>query len=87
MVYGTLEELAEVVSWAQLDLHTKPIGLLGPGGYWDGLLAWLDHAVAEGFIAPNLRALMAVDPDLDALLARFAAWTPPASRWSEAPGP
>lgn len=85
--YGTLEELAEVVSWAQLDLHTKPIGLLGPGGYWDGLLAWLDHAVAEGFIAPNLRALMAVDPDLDALLVRFAAWTPPASRWSEAPGP
>jgi uncharacterized protein (TIGR00730 family) len=84
--YGTLEELAEVISWAQLDLHTKPIGLLGHG-YWDGLLAWMDHAVAEGFITPDHRALVAVDPDLDALLARFAAWTPPASRWSEGSGP
>jgi predicted Rossmann-fold nucleotide-binding protein len=75
-----------VVSWAQLDLHTKPIGLLGHG-YWDGLLEWVDHAVAEGFIAPHLRALIAVDPDLDALLARFTAWTPPVSRWSDAPAP
>jgi uncharacterized protein (TIGR00730 family) len=84
--YGTLEELAEVVSWAQLDLHTKPIGLLGHG-YWDGLLEWVDHAVAEGFIAPHLRALIAVDPDLDTLLARFAVWIPPVSRWSDAPAP
>lgn len=84
---GTLEELAEVVSWAQLDLHSKPIGLLGPGGYWDGLLAWLDRAVAEGFIVPHHRALVAVDPDLDALLARFAAWTSPVHRWSEPPEP
>jgi hypothetical protein len=72
--FGTLEELTEVVSWAQLDLHAKPIGLLGPAGYWDGLLAWLDRVVAEGFIAPRHRALVAVDPDLAALLARFAAW-------------
>jgi uncharacterized protein (TIGR00730 family) len=81
---GTLEELAEVTSWAQLDLHAKPIGLLG-GGYWDDLLAWLDRAVAEGFIAPEHRRLIAVDADLDALLARFAAWTPPASRWTTPP--
>ena len=47
---GTLEELAEVASWAQLGLHAKPIGLLGPAGYWDALLGWLDHAVAEGFL-------------------------------------
>ena len=58
---GTLEELTEVASWAQLDLHAKPIGLLGPDGYWDGLLAWLDRAVAEGFIAPHHRTLVAVD--------------------------
>jgi uncharacterized protein (TIGR00730 family) len=68
---GTLEELAEVVSWAQLGLHAKPIGLLGPAGYWDALLAWLDHAVAEGFIAPGNRALVGLDPDLEALLERF----------------
>ncbi len=83
--FGTLEELTEVASWAQLDLHAKPIGLLGPDGYWDGLLSWLDRAVAEGFIAPHHRTLVAVDRDLDALLARFAAWTPPVSRWSDAP--
>ena len=68
---GTLEELAEVASWAQLSLHTKPIGLLGRDGYWDHLLRWLDHAVEEGFLAPANRALVEQDADLDALLARF----------------
>lgn len=83
--FGTLEELTEVVSWAQLDLHAKPIGLLGPDGYWDGLIEWLDHVLAEGFIAPQHRGLVAVDPDLDALLDRFAHWSPPASRWTDPP--
>ena len=73
---GTLEELAEVVSWAQLGLHAKPIGLLEVAGYWDALLAWLDHAVAEGFIAPGNRALIALDPDLESLLERFG-WRAP----------
>ena len=82
---GTLEELAEVASWAQLDLHQKPIGLLGENGYWDDLLAWLDRAVAEGFIAPHHRGLVQADADLEALLTRFADWIPPASRWSELP--
>jgi uncharacterized protein (TIGR00730 family) len=68
---GTLEELAEVASWAQLGIHAKPIGLLGRDGYWDALLAWLDHAVDEGFISPGQRRLVALDPDLDALLDRF----------------
>ena len=70
---GTLEELAEVASWAQLGLHAKPIGLLGPDGYWDALIAWLDHAVAEGFVTPGHRDLVAADPDLETLLARFGA--------------
>ncbi len=78
---GTLEELAEVASWGQLELHRKPIGLLGPAGYWDGLLAWLDGAVREGFISPDHRRLVAVDADLAALLERFARWVPPGSRW------
>jgi uncharacterized protein (TIGR00730 family) len=68
---GTLEELAEVASWAQLGLHAKPIGLLGPAGYWDALLGWLDHAVVEGFLSPGSRALVELDPDLEALLERF----------------
>ena len=50
---GTLEELAEVASWAQLQLHAKPIGLLEVDGYWASLLAWLDDAVEEGFVAPG----------------------------------
>jgi len=82
---GTLEELSEVVSWAQLELHTKPIGLLAPDDYWDGLLAWLDHAVVAGFIAPGPRSLITRDPDLPALLERFERWKPPAPRWSEPP--
>ena len=72
---GTLEELAEVASWAQLGLHAKPIGLLGSAGYWDALLGWLDHAVAEGFLSPDSRAVLRLDPDLEALLARFG-WRP-----------
>ena len=78
---GTLEELAEVVSWAQLELHAKPIGLLDVGDYWELLLAWLDMAVAEGFVAPAHRRLVSRGSSLDVLLERFEAWTPPPGRW------
>jgi uncharacterized protein (TIGR00730 family) len=78
---GTLEELAEVVSWAQLELHAKPIGLLDVADYWGLLLAWLDMAVAEGFVAPAHRRLVTRADSLDALLEVFAAWNPPPGRW------
>jgi uncharacterized protein (TIGR00730 family) len=78
---GTLEELAEVVSWAQLELHAKPIGLLDVRDYWGLLLAWLDMAVAEGFVAPAHRRLVSRGASLDELLERFSAWTPPPGRW------
>ena len=84
---GTLEELAEVASWAQLEIHEKPIGLLAPNGYWEPLLGWLDLAVAEGFIVPRHRRLIEIDADLDALLARFEAWQPPTDRWGASPAP
>ena len=74
---GTLEELAEVTSWAQLELHTKPIGLLDVGGYWQPLLAWVDHAVEEGFVTPASRSLLTHSPELDTLLDGFEAWSPP----------
>jgi uncharacterized protein (TIGR00730 family) len=70
---GTLEELAEVLSWAQLGLHAKPIGLLDVGGYFRSLDAFLDHAVGEGFVAERHRRLLVRDDDLDRLLDRFAA--------------
>jgi hypothetical protein len=52
---GTLEELAEVLSFRKLALHHRPVVLLNARGYWDPLLAWLEHAVAEGFEAPSAR--------------------------------
>ena len=58
--YGTLEELLETVTWAQLRLHTKPCILINTAGYWDGLLAFLDTAVEAGFLKPKNRALMRV---------------------------
>ncbi len=79
---GTLEELAEVTSWAQLQLHTKPIGLLAIDGYWDPLLRWVDHAVEQGFVASAHRGLLLDRPDLASLLEAFAAWTPTADRWA-----
>jgi uncharacterized protein (TIGR00730 family) len=56
--YGTLEELLEVVTWAQLQLHAKPVILINTLGYWNGLLTFLDTAVAAGFLKPNNRALL-----------------------------
>jgi len=58
--YGTLEELLEVVTWAQLGLHAKPCIVINTAGYWDGLLAFLDSAVAAGFIKQKNRELMRV---------------------------
>jgi uncharacterized protein (TIGR00730 family) len=78
---GTLEELAEVLSWAQLDLHAKPIGALDVNGYFGPLVAFLDHATAEGFIGERQRGLLIVDDDLDRLLGRFAEWRSPGGRW------
>jgi len=78
---GTLEELAEVLSWAQLELHAKPIGLLDVGSYFAALDAFLDHALAEGFVAERHRRLLLRDDDVDRLLDRFATWTPPEGRF------
>lgn len=58
--YGTLEELLEVVTWAQLGLHAKPCILINIAGYWDGLLAFLDSTVAAGFLKPKNRKLLRV---------------------------
>jgi len=58
--YGTLEELLEVVTWAQLRMHNKPCILINVSGYWDGLLSFLDTAVTAGFLKPRNRALLQV---------------------------
>jgi uncharacterized protein (TIGR00730 family) len=79
---GTLEELAEVLSWAQLELHAKPIGALDVNGYFSALSGFLDHATEEGFISQANRGLLLVETDLEALLEHFAAWQPPPTRWT-----
>jgi uncharacterized protein (TIGR00730 family) len=58
--YGTMEELLEVVTWAQLGLHAKPCIVINTAGYWDGLLSFLDFAVAAGFIKQKNRELLRV---------------------------
>jgi uncharacterized protein (TIGR00730 family) len=77
---GTLEELAEVMSWAQLELHDKPIGLLDPTGYFEPLLGFLDRAVEEGFLAAAQRELLVVARDVDGLLVQFGAQRAPVGR-------
>ncbi len=61
--YGTLEELLEAVTWAQLALHAKPCILINTIGYWNGLLTFLDTAVAAGFLKPKNRSLLRVAPN------------------------
>ena len=67
--YGTLEELLEVVTWAQLGLHAKPCIVINTAGYWDGLLAFLDSAVAAGFIKQKNRDLLRVAANAEEAVA------------------
>ena len=74
---GTLEEIFEIWTWAQLGLHGKPVGLLNVGGYFDHLVRFVDHATASGFVRPEQRGMLIVEPTIGALLTRFEAWVPP----------
>jgi uncharacterized protein (TIGR00730 family) len=68
---GTLEELFEMVTWAQLGIHAKPIGLLNVNGFYDGLSAFIGHLVETGFVRPAHAELMQLDADPDALIRRL----------------
>jgi uncharacterized protein (TIGR00730 family) len=73
---GTLEELFEVYTWAQLGLHGKPCGLLNAEGYYDGVAAFLAHAVEERFLHQETRDLLVVERDPAALIERLKAFEP-----------
>jgi len=75
---GTFEEALEVLTWAQLGIHAKPVGVLNVEGYYDGLLRWLSHAVGEGFVRREHLGLLLFADAPGELLDRFATWTPPA---------
>lgn len=80
---GTLEEFFEVWSWAQLGLHTKPVALLDVDGFYQPLLSFLDHVIAEGFLRTGYQRSLIIEPDLPAVLDRFASYTPPPAKWSD----
>ena len=69
---GTLEELFEIWTWAQLGFHDKPCALLNVAGYYDQLLAFLSHAGQEGFVSARHQSLMMIEQEVDPLLTRMA---------------
>ena len=70
---GSLDELFEVLTWRQLGLHAKPVFLLNTGGYWNPLLALIEHVVKEGFADASLMDFYEVVPDVPSLLTRLRA--------------
>jgi uncharacterized protein (TIGR00730 family) len=70
--YGTIDELVEALTWAQLGIHTKPVGLLDVDGYFEHLLAFFDRAVVEGLLGADQRRLLLRDVDPVALIGRLA---------------
>lgn len=80
--FGTLEEFFEIVTWGQLGLHRKPLGLLNVAGFYDPLLALLDHAVEERLLRPENRAMIRVENNVKELLSRLEQERqPPAPKW------
>jgi uncharacterized protein (TIGR00730 family) len=79
---GTLEELFEVYTWTQLGLHSKPLGLLDVRGYYDKLVAFLDHTVEERFMTVEHREMLVVEERAEALLEAFRRWRAPVrTKW------
>ncbi|XP_010935044.1 cytokinin riboside 5'-monophosphate phosphoribohydrolase LOG1 [Elaeis guineensis] len=74
--YGTLEELLEVITWAQLGIHDKPVGLLNVDGYYNTLLSFIDKAVDEGFIAPAARHIIISAQTANELLSKLEEYVP-----------
>jgi uncharacterized protein (TIGR00730 family) len=77
---GTFEETLEIVTWAQLGIHGKPVALLNVNGYYDGLRAFLAHAVGEGFLRPEHFALLLFGGEPAEVLDRMTAWRAPVFR-------
>ena len=75
--YGTFDELCEMATWDQLGIHVKPLVVVNLEGYFDGFLAQLDRAVADGLLKAEHRALLGCAATVDAALAALSAWQPP----------
>jgi uncharacterized protein (TIGR00730 family) len=75
--YGTADEFFELLTWGQLGLHAKPMGLLNVAGFFDPLVGWVDHCVREGFVRPEHRALLQLTADPKELLELLAQYRAP----------
>lgn len=82
--FGTLEETIEMLTWTQLGIHEKPLGLLNIEGYFDRLCDFIDHMVAEGFLAQGFRDMVLIDNHPDGLLDQLIKFKPPQiDKWWE----
>jgi len=81
--FGTFDELFEILTWAQLGMHQKPVGLLNTVRFYDPLVAFVDHVIAEGFVPPEHRGLIVVDDHVGGLLDAMERHIPPppAKKW------
>lgn len=73
---GTLEGFFEILTWGQLGIHSKPTGILNVAGYFDALIRFLDHSVAEGFLTAEHREMILVESDPARLLERMGEYAP-----------
>jgi uncharacterized protein (TIGR00730 family) len=81
---GTMEELFEALTWLQLELHHKPVGLLNVAGYYNALLAFLDHMRGQRFLKPQHLETLLVEPTIEGLLDRFASFNhQPTGKWMD----
>ena len=84
--FGTLDELFEIITWAQLGFHHKPIALLNIGGYFDPLLTFIEHMATEGFIKPEHRNAVLVRNEVDDLLDTLLTYqVPQLEKWLKKP--
>lgn len=82
--WGTIEELSEMLTWLQLGIHAKPIGLLNVGGYYDPFLQFAERMVEQQFVRPEQRHLLHVESQPQALLDRLSIpMPPPVDKWFE----
>ncbi len=77
--FGTMDELFEALTWAQVGLHAKPIGLLNTEGYYDALLTWVQRGLDEGFVPSALSTALVVEKEPAALIERLLTHQPPQS--------
>jgi uncharacterized protein (TIGR00730 family) len=78
---GTLEELLEQWTWAQLGIHRKPCALLNVGGYFDPLLRMMENMVTNGFLSAEYQKILIVDSHIERIMDAYGAYVPPSQKW------